>query len=186
MGQFLAMGIATQLAVSKEKAEKEKITLEEVLQKMQQTLHFTPDIYNFSEEKGYWIWELKKEIWEGELLNFLKVIYPLLYVNKQHTDYEVVLEKLSETPASSWFELAEDKSFTSFQLDEYGENERLYFNEKPFRPKTTVGFDSVALAMEGKIAMEEYGKFFNFFALCFQKAFPTFQLSKAIRVYITG
>ena len=102
MGQFLAMGIATQLAVSKEKAEKEKITLEEVLQKMQQTLHFTADIYDFSEEKGYWTWTLKKKIWEG------------------------------------------------------------------------------------KIVMEEYGGLFNFFRLCFQKAFPEFQMSKALRVYITG
>ena len=186
MGQFLAMGIATQLAVSKEKAEKEKITLEEVLQKMQQTLHFTADIYDFSEEKGYWTWTLKKKIWEGELFNFLKAIYPLLYVDKQHTDYEEVLGKLSETPASSWLELAEGKSFTSFQLDEYGENERLYFNEKPFRPKITVNFDSVALAMEGKIVMEQYGGLFNFFRLCFQKAFPEFQMSKALRVYITG
>lgn len=186
MGQFLALGIATRFSVSKEEAEKGKLALTDVLPKMQQTIHFAPDIYDFSEEKGYWTWTLKKTVWEGELLIFLKEIYPLLYVNKSYADFDDVLQKLAETPASSWRELAAGRSFESFQLDEYGESTRLYFEEKPFRPTLSVGFDGVILAIEGKIAMETWGKLFNFFALSFQKAFPAFQLSKAVRVYITG
>ena len=186
MGQFLAIGIATEFTVSKEKAEKGKITLEDVLQKMRQSIHFTPEIYDFAEENGHWKWTLKKQVWETGLLDFLKEIYPLLYADKSSADYEDVLKKLAEKPPASWLKVAEDKSFESFQLDEYGESERLYFNEKPFQPKITVGFDSVALAMEGKISMETYGALFNFFVCCVQKSFPAFQLSKAIRVYITG
>jgi hypothetical protein len=186
MGQYLALGITTKLTVSKEEAAEVKISLDEVLQKMQQTLHFSSDIYDFSEEKGYWSWTLKKAIWEDELLNFLKTIYPLLYLDKGYEDYEEVLEKLSQYEASSWLEIAEGKSFSSFQIDHYGEDERLYFNDKPFRPKIKVSLESVALAMEGKIMMEVYGGFFNFFKLCIQKAFPDYQISKAIRVYITG
>jgi hypothetical protein len=186
MGQFLALGIATRFYISKEKVEKEGLTLEDVLDKMQQNLHFAPDICDFSEEKGYWNWRLKKQIWEAELLDFLKEIYPLAYTDRSYADFEEVLKKLAETPSSSWLELANDKRFESFQFDRYGESERLYFNEKPFRPTVTVGFESVILAMEGKIIMETWGMLFNFFALGFQRAFPTYQLSKAIRMYITG
>lgn len=186
MGQYLAIGIATQLTVSKEKAEKAKITLEEVLQKMQQTFHFSPDIYDFSEERGYWEWTLKKQIWEKELPGFLAAIYPMLYGNKQGRDFENVLKRLHEKPASGWMELAEFNSFTAFQLDKYGEDKYLYFEEKPFLPTLPVGFVAVALAMEGKIIMETYGTLFNFFARCIQETFPIFQLSKSVRVYITG
>lgn len=186
MGQYLAIGITTRLTISKEEATKAKISFEEALQKMQQTLNFSADIYDFSEEKTYWLWSLKKEIWECELLHFLKTIYPLLYINKAYTVYEEVLKALSETAAQNWLKLAEDKSFSSFQIDEYGESERLYFDEKPFQPKISVNSKSVILAMEGKIMMEVYGNFFKFFMLCVQKAFPNFQISKAIRVYITG
>lgn len=186
MGQYLAIGITTRLSISKDEATKAKISFEEVLQKMQHTLYFAPDIYDFSEEKGYWLWILKKAIWEAELFNFLKTIYPMLHTEKGYSDYEKALVKLSETNPSTWLELANDKSFSSFQIDKYGENERLYFNEKPFIPKITVSLESVALAMEGKIMMETYGGFFNFFKICIQKAFPNSQISKAIRVYITG
>ncbi len=186
MGQYLAIGISTKLTVSTAAAVKVKISIEDVLQKMQQTLHFSADIYDFSEEKGYWTWTLKKDIWEGELLHFLQTIYPLLYLNKEYTDYDEVLDKISQSQASSWLELAKNKEFTAFQIDKYGEDEYLYFEEKPFQPKLTVGLESVALAMEGKIMMETYGRFFTFFNLCFQKAFPDFQMSKAIRAYITG
>lgn len=186
MGQYLAIGITTSLSISKEEATKAKISLEEALQKMQQTLNFSAEIYDFSEEKTFWLWSLKKEIWESELLNFLKTIYPQLYNNKAYTDYEEVLQTLSEKDAPKWLELAEDKSFSSFQIDDYGENDRLYFYEKPFQPKISVNSKSVMLAMEGKIMMEVYGGFFKFFMLCVQKAFPNFQMSKAIRVYITG
>ena len=186
MGQYLAIGIATQLSISKEETAKAKIGIEEVKQKMQQTLHFSADIYDFSEEKGYWSWTLKKAIWEAELFAFLKTIYPLLYLDKGYADYEEVLKKLAESEPSLWLEIAEGKSFSSFQIDKYGENERLYFNEKPFQPKISVSTESVALAMEGKIMMEVYGGLFNFFQLCIQKTFPDFKMSKAIRVYITG
>lgn len=186
MGQFLAVGITTNLSISKEKAEKEKITLDEAIQNLNQNKHFLPEIYDFTDEKGLWKWSLKQEIIEAELLDFLKALYPLLYISKKYTDYDEVLEKLSQTNASSWIELANAKSFESFQIDEYGESERLYFDEKPFQPKLTVDFTSIALAMEGKIMMEVYGGLFNFFKISLQKAFPEFQLSKALRVYISG
>jgi hypothetical protein len=186
MGQYLAMGIATSVAISKEKAEKEKLTLEEVIQKMQNTLYFAPEIYDFTEEKTYWVWTLKKQIWEKELLSFLKVLYPLFYTGRNSGDYVEVIEKLGKEPPATWLLLAGDKPFEAFQLDEYGEYGQLYFDDKPFKPNLKVSYECIALATEGKIAMETYGQFFSFFMLCFQKAFPKFQLSKAIRVYITG
>lgn len=186
MGQYLAIGITTRVSVSKESADKAKITFEEVLQKMQQKLHFSADIYDFSEQNGSWLWELKKEVWEAELSDFLKTIYPMLYTEKKYANYDEVLDKIYQTQSSTWLDIAKDKSFVAFQIDKYGESDYLYFDEKPFSPKVVVNYTSVALAMEGKIIMETYGGFFNFFILCFQKAFPNFQLSKAIRVYITG
>lgn len=186
MGQYLAVGISTKISISIEEVEKQKITLEETLQKMQQSFHFAPDIYDFAEEKGVWKWVLKKEIWEGELFNFLKVFYPLVYTNKKDSDYIDVLEKFSQTQANTWLELAVEKSFEAFQMDNYGEDERMYFDEKAFKPKLIVSFTTVALTMEGKIIMETYGRLFNFFKYCVQNNFKEFQISKAIRVYITG
>ncbi len=186
MGQYLAMGIMTRVATSKEKANKEHIQLETVLQKMQQTFHFAPELYDFTDHANYWVWELKKDIWEPELSSFLKEVYPLLYAQQSSTDCDDVLEKLSSTPASSWLQIAKEKSFEAFQFDEYGEGEYLHFKELTFQPTLKVSVESVALAMEGKIVMEVYGQLFHFFQYCFQKTFSSFQLSKAIRLYITG
>lgn len=187
MGQYLAMGIMTQVATSKEKARKDNIQLDTALQKMQQTFHFTPELYDFTDDANYWVWQLKHDIWEGELLPFLKEVYPILfYMQHSSTDYEGVLKKLSSEPATSWLDIAKDKRFEAFQFDEYGEDEYLYFKELNFQPTLKVSIESVALAMEGKIVMEAHGQLFHFFQHCFQKTFTSFQLSKAIRFYITG
>lgn len=185
MEQFLAIGIATQFTVSKEKAEKGKIALEDVLQKMQEIIHFAPEIYDFAEESGHWKWTLKKQVLETELLDFLSEIYPLLYADKSYTGYEDVLKKLAGKPPASWLNVAEDKSFESFKMDRYGENECLSFDEKRFQPKFSLAFDCITLCREGKISMETYGLLFSFFVRSVQKSFPIFQLSKSIRVYIT-
>lgn len=186
MGQYLAVGLITKLSVSKKQAEKAKITLDEAVQNLTQNTHFRAEVYDFSAEEETWVWTLKKEIWESELYDFLKIIYPLLYINKEYADYDEVIEKLSQTDPTSWMELANKKSFTAFQMDKYGASEWLSFDEKPFKPELTVNYISVALAMEGKIMMETYGSMFNFFKICVQKSFAEFQLSKAIRIYITG
>lgn len=186
MGQYLAIGITTSVSASKERAIQYKLTLEEVVQKMQAALLFAPELYDFKETEDTWTWQLKPDFWEGELLPFLKDFYAVVYAQNPYSDYLDALATLEKTAPEKWMELAVDASFVSFQYDRYGMGERLRFEDKDFQPTIGVGYDSVMLAMEGKIIMESWGTLFRLFAESIHHRFAKYQLAKTIRVYITG
>jgi hypothetical protein len=184
MGQFLAIGIATKFGTTKKELQKQDITKDELIKQLQVENSFEPELYDFSESEQYYLFTLKKEIFETQLIPFLEKFYPMVYP-KNSSDYTDVLNKLKNSESGAWDEIADNKYFESYQLDDYAEPDYIYF-DKPFNPYAKMFSTSIMLSMEGKIMMEQYGRQFKFFKLCMQKAFPEFLIAKALRVYITG
>lgn len=183
MGQYLAIGLITECGCSKKKLDQQNVTQDELIGAMKNKLHFDPTIYNLSEANDNYLFTLKPDVLEQQLIPFLEKLYPLLYSDS--TDYQHTLDELKKTPSEEWLNLAEEQQNEAFQIDEYGENEYIYF-DKPFKPSAGIFSTSVMLACEGKIMMEESGSLFNFFRYCLQQTFINFPISNAIRIYITG
>jgi hypothetical protein len=184
MGQILSIGIITQCSTSKKNLQKYKISKDELIANMTSKLHFEPAIYDFSETKEDYVFTLKSNILETQLLPFLENIYPFLYPNDEGF-YEGTIEMLKNAEPSTWLELCSERSEEEFQFDEYGSPNNLYF-DKPFNPSARIHFETIMLSHEGKIMMEVYGRQFNFFKYCIQQTFSDFSIAKALNVYISG
>jgi hypothetical protein len=180
MGQFLAIGLVTEIGVNKSKADKADLTLAQLQEQMQRDLHYVPDIYTASEKDGYYHFLLNEDIFHPELLPFLKAFYPLLYPNPAY--YESVLETLTDMPPSEWLQWAQGKPEEAFQFDEYGTGDYLSVRHTDIR----VSYDAVLLSMEGKIGMETFGRQFTFVKYAMMQTFRQFRLAGALRMYITG
>ncbi|MCI5222503.1 MAG: hypothetical protein D3924_07495 [Candidatus Electrothrix sp. AR4] len=180
MGQFLAIGLATEIGINKSEVDKADLTLEQLQERMQQDLHYVPDIYTATEKDGYYHILLNKEIFHTELLPFLKTFYPLLYSKPAY--YESVLDTLTEMPLPKWLQWAQGKPEEAFQFDEYGTRDYLTVNHT----RISVSYDTVLLSMEGKIGMETFGRQFTFVKYAMMQTFRQFRLAGALRMYITG
>lgn len=126
MGQFLAIGLVTEIGVTKSEADKADLNIEQVQERMQRNLHYVPDIYIAREEDGYYHFLLNEEIFHAELLPFLKAFYPLLYSDPAY--YEDALNKLADMPPTEWLQWAQGKPKEAFQFDEYGMRDYLTVN----------------------------------------------------------
>ena len=112
MGQFLAIGLATEIGINKSEADKANLDLQQLQKHMQQGLHYVPEIYTATEKDGYYHFSLNEGIFHEELLPFLKIFYPLLYSKPAY--YEYVLEKLADMPPTEWLKWAEGKPEEAF------------------------------------------------------------------------
>ncbi len=180
MGQFLAIGLATEIGVNKSEADKADLSLQQLQEHMQRDLHYVPDLYTASEEDGYYHFLLNEDVFHEELLSFLKTFYPLLYSKPAY--YEDVLEKLADMPSSEWLKWAQGKPEEAFQFDEYGTRDYLSVNHTDIR----ISYDAVLLSMEGKVVMETFGRQFTFVKYAMMQTFRQFRLAGALRMYITG
>ena len=180
MGQFLAIGLATEVGINKSETDKAGLTLEQLQERMQHDLHYVPDIYNATEKDDYYHLLLNEEIFAAELLPFLKTFYPLLYSDPAY--YDDILEKLAAMPPSEWLKWAQGKPEEAFQFDEYGTRDYLSVQHT----RIPVSYDALLLSMEGKIGMETYGRQFSFVKYAMMQTFQEFRLAGALRMYITG
>lgn len=182
MGQFLAVGLAIRLSVSKKKMAQAKVGQDELVSEMEKQLHFRSALYTLREEEERCVLRIKDEILRSELIPFLETLYPLLYHLDEYTDFSGVLTALRATDPKHWLALAEEKRYGAFQSDPYGMPAYL----RGISDRLPVSCSSILLSMEGKILMEEYGRQFNFLQYCIARTFPAFALAGSVRVYITG
>ncbi len=178
MGQFLAIGLTTNVGVSKK--DTVAISSEQLLELMKTQLHFVPEIYDFVDENDAYSFSLKDEILSSQLIPLLSAVYPHLYRIPGY--YEPVLKKLQELPPSEWLKWAKDKPEEAFQFDPYGMYDYLRMNNSTI----PVYYKCLMLSAEGKIVMEEYGRQFLFLKYTMTQAFQAFSLAGSLRLYITG
>lgn len=184
MGQYLAIGICTEVISSRQKAAEAKFSDTQLSAQMQLNLGFEPDNYLPAHSGDFLIWKLRPELLAAGLIPLLKDLYPVLYPHSNmENDSPKVLEHLTNLSAEDWLFWAEDKPFYSFQADEYAEQNYIYAD---FGRKVAISYQHIMLSMEGKIGMEMYGRQFRFFQNCMAKAFSQHQLARSLRVYITG
>lgn len=185
MGQYLSIGIVTELSISKVQMHKGKVEQTDVLHQLENTLYFPIAIFDKTEQDDALIFTLKKEVFDSELLPFLEKFYKTMYREKDYEHAGTAIEELKKTSPSEWAAIAASKSLYYFQKDEYANKDTIRF-DIAFLPRVDVHYDCILLSSEGKILMEEYGRQFHFLKFCMQEAFKEFALAGALRVYLSG
>ena len=183
MGQFLAVGLTTEINISKSELKKAELDTKQVQEKMKEDFFFVPEIYSVNESDDQYFFRLKDDILHQQLIPFLKEIYPFLYNNADSPYFKYVLKDLASMEPGQWLKWAKDKPEEAFQGDGYGSRDRI---ESSGSRQVWINYYSVILSMEGKIAMEAYGRQFNFFKYTMMQTFKQYSIAGALRVYITG
>jgi hypothetical protein len=178
MGQYLSIGLMKDLHLNK--SENEKRSFEELKPELKEKGY---DLDLFEQKKiteSYWGGELKQDILNNELLAFTEAVFTFLKKFSELSDDNQVLESLKqETNLLNFFDEA---SFYNFQNDSYGAMSYLKIEEK----RVTASFTTISFIMKGKIFMEEDDGIFELLSFTLQSYLSEFQLSKALKVYITG
>lgn len=182
MGQYLAVGLRLKATVSKEKQLEGK-SIEEILGKVEDKYNLS-GIYERREEETYYEYSIKKEVLDKELMPLIEKFYALRYTKDERTDATNVIGALKALPdTSARLELLNDRRFQTYQAGDDME----YFYLDVFPPmKIRVCSSNVILSIDGKIAMECYGRVFDFFSRCIAAQLQEFALSKALTVWIDG
>jgi len=182
MGAYLTTSILTKFSVGKsnlELIEGDTKTKYKLIQK--ELIKTDLDFFNIFETDSTIIFEIKESILEKELIPFLEVFFKDFH-GEDETESKLIIDSLKgKKEAQKWIQIAKNKEYQNYQMDSYG-SAILYqgFN------KIIVNYNSITIAMEGKIMMESYGQHFSFMESLIKKCYSDFQLSNLVMVNISG
>lgn len=185
MGQFLAIGLRLELAARKQDVAKhlEETPLEEVLKQIEEKYHLN-DIYVRDDTDDYYVFKVKEELLDNELIPFLEKFYSLRYPADSDTDASDALQTLKDIDNTrDRMKLLSHKSFQTYQEGEEFDYCRIggfWSNE------VRVCSNNAILSLDGKILMECYGGVFDFFRRCIVAQMSDFKLAEALTVWIDG
>lgn len=182
MGQYLAVGLRLKASVRKEKQLDGK-SVEEILGKVEDKYNLS-EIYERREEETYYDYSIKKEVLDKELVPLIEKFYALRYTKDERTDAAGVIEALRALPdTSARLELLNDRRFQTYQAGD--DMDYFYLDAFPPMEIRVCSYNAI-LCIDGKIAMECYGRVFDFFSRCIAAQLQEFALSKALTVWIDG
>ena len=182
MGQYLAVGLRLKASVRKDKQLDSK-SVGEILGKVEDKYNLS-EIYERREEETYYEYSIKKEVLDKELVPLIEKFYALRYTKDERTDAADVIEALKALPdTSARLELLNERRFQTYQAGD----DMDYFYIDAFPPmKILVCSYNAILSIDGKIAMECYGRVLDLFSRCIAAQLQDFALSKALTVWIDG
>lgn len=182
MGQYLAVGLRLKASVRKEKQLDGK-SVEEILGKVEDKYNLS-EIYERREEETYYEYSIKKEVLDKELVPLIEKFYALRYTKDERTDAADVIEALKALPdTSARLELLNERRFQTYQAGD----DMDYFYIDVFPPmEIRVCSNNAILSIDGKIAMDCYGRVLDFFSRCIAAQLQDLALSKALTVWIDG
>lgn len=182
MGQYLAIGLRLKATVRKVKQLDGK-SVEEILGKVEDKYNLSK-IYERREEETYYEYSIKKEVLDKELVPLIEKFYALRYTKDERTDATDVIEALNALPdTSSRLEMLNDRSYQTYQAGD--DMDSFYLDVIPPMKIRVCSYNAI-LSIDGKIAMECYGRVFDFFSRCIAAQLQEFALSRALTVWIDG
>ncbi len=180
MGAFLNTLLLTKFFTGKDvldSVDDNNIDKQKFLQ--QKFLKTDDDIFNVSESEDSIIFEVKEDVLKKELVPFLTKFYKEFH--KKNRECDSIINSLKEKDSvSECLQLAEEQVYQNFQKYNYG-YATIYHNNN----EISIGYDSITLASEGKISMEQSGLHFSFFETLLRKVYADFKLSNLVFINIS-
>ena len=154
MGTYLAVGIVPKIVINKSSIKSSDLTLDLILEQLNKELKI--DCYNFSEDLKKYCWEIKPNILEGNLVEFLDEQFKA-YTSWEDEDLkEVIVQLTNLKDFKQIMKLAEDKNLVHFQLLDqiFGYIKVISING--FNEYVEVLYSLIAYFLDDKIIMECY------------------------------
>lgn len=188
MGQYVCVGIQNKVRVPKSGLDefKDEYSHEELLGYFEMT-HRITDVFERKETEEAYVYQLKDELIETELLPFLRDFYPLRYQEEKYYKGALrAVEKCKDlSELKKMMETTYDDFDDAFQIIE-GSCLSFLTSDSFDRRCFSYSFQNVSLSMDGKILMECYGSFMGFVRRSLCEIFKKYKLTDAIRVWIDG
>ena len=185
MGQFLTIGLVTSYIISKQRANQQASATPEAVKDVMQKRYNQSGIYNLKENEHCVYLELKPEVAEAEMIDFLNDFYALRYPDEKRRNIMADMKVIgSMTTFEEWMKLAEKKEYQAFQFDDYVN----YYTPFPggWRDELDTSVEQIILSLDGKILMECYGELFGFFTKLIRERLSKYKLADGLLVYISG
>lgn len=183
MGQFLCIGIYTQIRASRKAAESQYHSIDECRENIVKSKGLDESLYDFHEDEENIYYTLKSDILGRDIVALTKRFYEMRYGVGDKYDSAAALEALEKCQnGQDVMALLQRKCFQCFQ------NGCTYDYVTATRSIGGMLIDvrSIILSIDGKIIMECYGELFSFFTRLIQEKLSDIPLSKALHVYIDG
>lgn len=184
MGQYLTIGVATKISVSKERAKRQASASPEKIKEALELNYNKSGIYTVEETEDCVLLTLRPEIAEAELVDLLQDFYALRYSDKDEYIKEMMETLKNHTKWEEWKEIADEKRFYYFQQDEY------VITSTPcpggWTNSLTTYVEQILLSADGKIIMECWGDLFRFFTRLIKERLSKYQLADSLLVAISG
>lgn len=183
MGQFLCIGIYTQIGASRKAVSSQYHNIDECRENIVKVEGLDEKLYDFHEDEEGISYTLKSNVLERDIVALTKRFYEMRYDFADKCDSDAALAALEQCHNSQVvMELAQRKSFQCFQAG--------FTYDYVYAPRSIggmlVNIQSIVLSLDGKIIMECYGQLFRFFTRLIQEKLADIPLSKALHVYIDG
>ena len=184
MGQYLTIGIATKISVSKDEARREASATPEKIKEALELNYNKSGIYTVEETEGSVFLALRPEVAEAELVDLLQDFYALRYSGKDEYIKEMMDTLKNHTKWEEWKEIADEKRFCYFQQDPY------VITSTPcpggWTNSLTTYVEQFLLSADGKIIMECWGNLFRFFTRLIKERLSKYELADSLLVAISG
>ncbi|HWW42022.1 hypothetical protein [Pedobacter sp.] len=184
MGRYLRTGIITKFSIPVKSVEELQTKSETSIEEIVNTLVDNPTSFNLDKTGEKYIWTLKPEIVEKDLLPFLEQYYKDMYVNEHPFEEEIeeILTFLKSNPTSS--------TITTFA----NENLRTVFHQerRPEKSFATIGQEEIEfdvnkfiLSYEGKIVFEFIYGHLKFFQRSIRKIYQQTSLGGGLIIDVS-
>lgn len=177
MGQFLCVGICRKITIGKKnlKMESDQENFVKALGE-----RFDLNLYDSSEDEMELRWDIKRDVLENGLLDFLKAQFESCCNEVEYLD---LLETLrSAKTYENIIALAEDKYDEKFQEDYTTE----FDIELGFGRSVGVNYAIIIYLLQGKIMMESYHTIFKYFDRMIRLQKGKYPIAGAVKVFIAG
>lgn len=177
MGTFLHIGLRARLSASKAESPAQTDALRTHLRNA-----IDLSIYDEQESDNEFVWSLKPDLIENELVPFLRKQFSLIPSEGKRDSRQETLAELTSIKTvaelETWCEEAES------YIGHWDGYDSLTIGEG--RQRQRIAVETFVFVSEGKIMMETYGGVFDYFETLIGLANPEFQLAKAATVSISG
>lgn len=183
MGQSICLSLITSLCVAK---PKKPLDLEKLTSAFKEKLPLDLALFDFSETKEGYFWDIKATELEEGLLPLLESFYPQYYTHPDYIEgYQRTLNRLLEEKSANYYlDVAKCKYQECFQYDDSVYNYLPYRHD--YNSSLEFRFDAIILALAGKVYLETGGGLLQFLNESVQLRFKEFPLAKCLNLYISG
>jgi hypothetical protein len=179
MAQFITIALTATIVVSKKRIFNDRIPAEVAIETVEN--NFDLSCYEYSETEHFYLWKIKQDILDAEIIPFIESVLTFYY-DKKEVNYQGLIGAIKRNKSyDSLFKLAKDAEYEHFELDN---KQYAQFQLKKLGRHLQVDYNNIQLLTSERLRLDNFDKTFMFLLNCLKKAFAEFQLSKTFEMYV--